>query len=279
MARPIKSGLDYFPFDTDFSDNEKVGAIMGEFGSKGVLMMVYLLSAVYKKGYYLQWNKLTEMQLVNKIDGMSSELANQIVTRLIAYGTFNEELFNSAKVLTSQRIQETYLDATKRRKSQKPLLYGVNVNINHHSNDVNDNISTQSKVNESKENKSNDSSPKSKHRTYEPDDKNYQLASYMLETIRSVNPNVYPVDAKNQPNLQSWANDIRLTHERDARTYEQIKELIDWSQNDSFWRKNILSPAKLRKQFGNLISKAEDTGSNSYNINDYGRDPQYDLPY
>lgn len=154
MARPVKEGLDYFPLDVDFAVNDKTEAIMGEFGPKGVLFMIYLLSAVYQNGYYLQWNKLKQMQLANRIEGVSPELANQIVNRLIAYGTFSEELFNSAKVLTSQRIQETYEDATKRRKSQKPTKYWINVDINKDTSVVNVNINPQSKVNKSKSNKS-----------------------------------------------------------------------------------------------------------------------------
>ncbi|TYA05989.1 DUF4373 domain-containing protein [Lactobacillus sp. CAB1-7] len=153
MARPVKEGLDYFPLDVDFAVNDKTEAIMGEFGPKGVLFMIYLLSAVYQNGYYLQWNKLKQMQLANRIEGVSPELANQIVNRLIAYGTFSEELFNSAKVLTSQRIQETYEDATKRRKSQKPTKYWINVDINKDTSVVNVDINTQSKVNKSKSNK------------------------------------------------------------------------------------------------------------------------------
>ena len=154
MARPVKEGLDYFPLDVDFAVNDKTEAIMGEFGPKGVLFMIYLLSAVYQNGYYLQWNKLKQMQLANRIEGVSPELANQIVNRLIAYGTFSEELFNSAKVLTSQRIQETYEDATKRRKSQKPTKYWINVDINKDTSVVNVDINPQSKVNKSKSNKS-----------------------------------------------------------------------------------------------------------------------------
>ena len=154
MARPVKEGLDYFPLDVDFAVNDKTEAIMGEFGPKGVLFMIYLLSAVYQNGYYLQWNKLKQMQLANRIGGVSPELANQIVNRLIAYGTFSEELFNSAKVLTSQRIQETYEDATKRRKSQKPTKYWINADINKDTSVVNVDINTQSKVNKSKSNKS-----------------------------------------------------------------------------------------------------------------------------
>ncbi|GAB1229528.1 hypothetical protein SNK12g_12470 [Lactiplantibacillus plantarum] len=152
MARPVKEGLDYFPLDVDFAVNDKTEAIMGEFGPKGVLFMIYLLSAVYQNGYYLQWNKLKQMQLANRIEGVSPELANQIVNRLIAYGTFSEELFNSAKVLTSQRIQETYEDATKRRKSQKPTKYWINVDINKDTSVVNVDINPQSKVNKSKSN-------------------------------------------------------------------------------------------------------------------------------
>ncbi|GAX06832.1 DNA replication protein DnaD [Secundilactobacillus pentosiphilus] len=151
MARPVKDGLDYFPLDVDFAVNPKTEAIMGEFGSKGVLLMIYLLSAVYRKGYYLVWDKLEQMQLVNRVQGSSAEMANQIVDRLIAYGTFDEELFNSAKVLTSLRIQETYFDAIKRRKTPKPTKYLVNVDINSGSSEVNDDINTQSKVKESKE--------------------------------------------------------------------------------------------------------------------------------
>ncbi|MDL2061523.1 Lin1244/Lin1753 domain-containing protein [Lactiplantibacillus paraplantarum] len=154
MARPVKEGLDYFPLDVDFAVNDKTEAIMGEFGPKGVLFMIYLLSAVYQNGYYLQWNKLKQMQLANRIEGVSPELANQIVNRLIAYGTFSEELFNSAKVLTSQRIQETYEDATKRRKSQKPTKYWINADINNDTSVVNVDINSQSKVNKSKSNKS-----------------------------------------------------------------------------------------------------------------------------
>ncbi|WP_241685239.1 Lin1244/Lin1753 domain-containing protein [Companilactobacillus metriopterae] len=253
MARPVKDGLDYFPFDVDFPDNKKTSAIMGEFGSKGVLMMVYLLSAVYKKGYFLQWDKLTEMQLVNKVEGLNSTMANQIVTRLVAYGTFDEELFNSVSVLTSQRIQETYLDATKRRKSQKPSLYWINVNNNDTSNEVNVDINTQSKVKESKLNKTKDnktSRSKSKKRTYEPDDVNYQLATKLFEKILEHNSEF------KKPNLQKWADDIRLMHEQDNRDYTKISNMIDWCQADGFWYANILSAKKLREKYDQMKAQA-----------------------
>ncbi|MHC3386740.1 Lin1244/Lin1753 domain-containing protein [Lacticaseibacillus paracasei] len=153
MARPVKEGLDYFPFDVDFATNEKTEAITGEFGPKGVLIFIYLLAAIYRKGYYLEWTELAKNQLVNRVSGATGELVGLVVKRLTEYGTFNKDLFLSDNVLTSQRIQETFTDATKRRKSQKPTLYWINADNNSTSDGVNDDINTQSKVKESKVNK------------------------------------------------------------------------------------------------------------------------------
>jgi hypothetical protein len=37
----------------------------------------------------------------------------------------------------------------------------------------------------------------------------------------------------------------------------EVERIIDWCQRDSFWRSNVLSPSKLRKQFTQLVLKAE----------------------
>lgn len=154
MARPTKSGLDYFPLDVDIFEDEKIEAIAGEFGIKGELAVIKLLCAVYKKGYFIVWNDLTKATLLKRLPGVSKELLDQIVARLVAWEFFNEDLFNSAKVLTSENIQATFFEATKRRKTPKPTKYIVNVNNNSQSETVNVDINTQSKVKESKVNKS-----------------------------------------------------------------------------------------------------------------------------
>lgn len=252
MARPSKEGLDYFPLDVDFVVNAKTEAIMGEFGAKGVLLMIYLLSAVYQNGYFLRWDKLKQMQLANRVEGSSPELVDQIVDRLIDYGTFDKELFNSAKVLTSHRIQETYLDATKRRKQQKPTLYWINDDNNPSSSVVNVDINPQSKVNKSKVNKSKKNiSPRSKSsRTYAPTDRPYQIAEHLYKRILEHQPDL------KKPDLQKWANEIRLAHERDKRDYDKLDKLVDWAQADDFWQGNILSTKKLREKYDTLTGQA-----------------------
>ena len=76
-----------------------------------------------------------------------------------------------------------------------------------------------------------------------------RLAELLLEKILSRNPN------HKKPNLQTWAKDIDLMIRIDTRTPEDIRRVIEWSQNDQFWQSNILSTAKLRKQFDQIWAK------------------------
>ncbi|EEU85731.1 Lin1244/Lin1753 domain-containing protein [Enterococcus faecalis] len=154
MARPVKEGLDYFPLDVGIFEDEKIEAIAGEFGVKGELAVIKLLCAIYKKGYFILWDELSQATLLKRLPGVSKEMLNQIVNRLVLWGFFDKELFDSVKVLTSENIQATFFEATKRRKTPKPTKYIVNVNNNSQSETVNADINTQSKVKESKVNKS-----------------------------------------------------------------------------------------------------------------------------
>ncbi|HCT6698656.1 MULTISPECIES: Lin1244/Lin1753 domain-containing protein [Enterococcus] len=154
MARPTKEGLDYFPLDVGIFEDEKIEAIAGEFGIKGELAVIKLLCAIYKKGYFILWDDLSQATLLKRLPGVSKEMLNQIVNRLVLWGFFDKELFDSVKVLTSENIQATFFEATKRRKTPKPTKYIVNVNSNSQSETVNADINTQSKVKESKVNKS-----------------------------------------------------------------------------------------------------------------------------
>lgn len=115
MARPRKNGLDYFPFDVDFFNDEKIVAIAGEFGVKGEIAAVKLLCAIYRNGYFIEWNEMLLMKLLHQLPGLSSELISQIVMRLVKWDFFDKGLFDSAGILTSRGIQKRYFDATKKR--------------------------------------------------------------------------------------------------------------------------------------------------------------------
>lgn len=51
--------------------------------------------------------------------------------------------------------------------------------------------------------------------------------------------------------------EMNKLHRIDNRDYKKIAFIILWSQKDSFWKQNIRSVQKLRKQFDSLMVKAQ----------------------
>lgn len=92
----------------------------------------------------------------------------------------------------------------------------------------------------------NKDSRNSANAKYADDSPFLKLAELLFERIKTRNPK------HKKPNLQSWADDVRKTIELDDRTNDEYLQVLEWSQRDLFWQTNILSPAKLRKQFDTL---------------------------
>ena len=84
-------------------------------------------------------------------------------------------------------------------------------------------------------------------------DDDYRFAEEMFKRVIVINPTA------KQPNLDSWANTIRLMREIDNRTHKDMWAAFDWANRDSFWCSNVLSPDKLRKQFDKLQVKKNET--------------------
>jgi hypothetical protein len=66
-----------------------------------------------------------------------------------------------------------------------------------------------------------------------------------------------------QAQERRWNHTADLMLRLDHRTPEQIAEVIRWAQHDDFWRTNILSMEKLRKQFDQLSLKMRANGGSA----------------
>jgi len=78
-------------------------------------------------------------------------------------------------------------------------------------------------------------------------------ARLLFRLIKRNNPNN---TATAQHGLK-WAEHIRRIHEIDRQPYFLIEAVIKWCQSDPFWKKNILSGEKLRKQWNNLTARMD----------------------
>ena len=167
MARPQKTGLEYFPLDVDIDQDDKIQLIEARFGITGFAIVIKLFMKIYKEGYYYKWTE-KEQLLFSKRINVDINLVNDVINECIKWGLFDSTLYEKYKILTSKGIQRRYLEATGRRKQVELIkeyclidsskysnvvfvsINSVNVNNNPQSDKVNDDINPKSKVKESK---------------------------------------------------------------------------------------------------------------------------------
>ena len=161
MSRKGKIGLNYFPFDVDFFNDEKIELISAKNGDISELVIIKLLSRIYRQGYFIHWDEDVSFLYAKKFGSdISQDLIKKTVDESLKQKLFSEKLFKKYSILTSRGIQYRFIEATKRRKKidivEEYLLIPID---DVHT--VNDNVNiliqntrngTQSKVKESRVN-------------------------------------------------------------------------------------------------------------------------------
>ena len=71
-------------------------------------------------------------------------------------------------------------------------------------------------------------------------------------------------DKTKKPNLDNWAVHIDRLIRIDNRSIGDIEDVIDFVAEDEFWKTNILSTSKLRKQFPQVYLKAKRTNVSKF---------------
>ena len=123
MARQQKDGLDYFPLDVDFFEDEKIKILRARYGTDGIAVYLYLLCRIFRNGYYIKVNDDFEYILSTDLK-MSVDKARQVLTFLLSRSLFNDKLFQSDAVLTSAGIQRRFQLAVRERAKKTPVKVG-----------------------------------------------------------------------------------------------------------------------------------------------------------
>ncbi len=172
MARPIKIGLDYFPFDVDFFDDIKIRKLIKYKGVQSILIYIYIISIIYKNGYYIKWDDDFTFIISEKI-GFEENYILDVIKYCIIIELFSKMMYKNEKILTSKGIQKRYNNicvSSKRTKNikeydvlnteettvfiEETIIISEETTVTEEETTEISELSTQSKVNESKVNES-----------------------------------------------------------------------------------------------------------------------------
>lgn len=122
MARPKKTGLDYYYKSVHDMDDFRVMDLMEKYGTAGYVVLDMTMSCVYRNGYYLELPVKRLASYIYRYIAGSCAIGSEGVAEIIRYcgelGLFDSELM-SLSVITSREIQEHYASVAARRKADK----------------------------------------------------------------------------------------------------------------------------------------------------------------
>lgn len=171
MARPIKTGLNYFPLDVDIFNDRKVALVSAAYGLKSEAIIIRLLTMIFRNSYYIEWSDEDVLLFLKTLNGeIDLTYLKNVVNELIERKFFDKTIYENHKVLTSKGIQKRFVKACQigNRKvieierdldlmgfntDETRVSSGINLEetpINSEETPINSEFSTQSKVKKSK---------------------------------------------------------------------------------------------------------------------------------
>jgi hypothetical protein len=116
MARPLKTGLDYFQHDVGMSVDEKIEALEAVHGNDGYAVYNKLLERIYKSYGKLDLSDDVQRLSIAKKCNVSIEKFELIITDSIRFKLFEKEPWESEKRLTSERIR-TQIEVVEKERA------------------------------------------------------------------------------------------------------------------------------------------------------------------
>jgi hypothetical protein len=118
MARPKKTGLDYFPFDVDFFSDKKIKRLRTSHGNDGVAVYIYLLCEIYRSGYYVEYDDDLTLDISDELNvtiNAITQILNYLFSRSLLV-MIESKLTVPVKVITAASVQRRYQAAKKGAK-------------------------------------------------------------------------------------------------------------------------------------------------------------------
>lgn len=232
--------MKYFLHDSDSFNDEKITELYLKFGYEGLGLFYTLLEKLAKQEMPIKTEVLKhKLHVGKKLNKCWKFMESLGIISSNNGETFNKQLLNKSGSYEIKK-EKNRIRISEFRKNQQ-----LNENVTPHSEgtEVVRNVTGNTDVTPS-----NIKIIKDKRREESRAlDVDFSIAKELF-SLMQVN------DSKaKEPNFEKWAEEIERIHRIDGREYSEIRKVIAWCQNDSFWKTNILGAPKLRKQFPRLL--------------------------
>ncbi|MEE0264182.1 MAG: DUF4373 domain-containing protein [Acutalibacteraceae bacterium] len=231
MARPQKKGFDYFPFDVDFFRNVKIRITMAKFGEAGVLLYVYLLSLIYSNGYYIEYSE--DLIYIAAADlHLKAENVEEIIAFFCNRSLFDNTLFTTQKILTSNGIQKRYQEMVKARAKKNTVTVNKNLWLLN-SDETESFITVYSDLDNSENNNNNsmNNCDKSENNTLKESKENKSKINESKATTGSENQNdislILPCTNGEYAVTQQQLNQLQLTYKA-IDVMQSFRKMLDY---------------------------------------------------
>jgi hypothetical protein len=230
MSRPIKYGLDYIPLPTDLAKEERL--VLAEMGLVGFAIYSIVIRETAKRGYYME---ITDNNLIELSEKMKIPVKDirETLDRLAEKDILDKKLLNKG-IITGYELQQKIFELYKKLKRSH----------------IQNKYIIQKDTVETKEKKAEDK------KLYAENSEEYILAKTLFENIREMNP------GHKIPDLQKWCEETDKMLRIDKRDFREAMEVLEYLKTDEFWKKNILSTAKLRAHYDQLKIKKDGKSKN-----------------
>ncbi len=228
---------------TTTRSDEKIARLFDRLGAEGYGVFWSVLEEIARN---LEGNSPTFLRLSaknwGKVCGFSARKFEKTSRVLKEIGIFSIEYFENEILIKAPNLLK-YRDEWSKRKDKTPEQL------------QSDSGGTPARTEQSRTDKNK---VKKKVVSFSPED--HATGEKILAILQKYAPRL------RQPNLDSWADTIRLMREQDKLTHHSILDVFKWANKDSFWAANILSPTKLRKQWDKLVARMEQDLNDDPNI-------------
>jgi hypothetical protein len=126
MARPYKSGLDYFGHDVNARNDPKLKKLIKRFGVKGYGRYFVLLELIYSESEgKLDVRSASARSLLCDELAVTLPTLHELLTSCLEIGLFSRSAYEECGVLTSDRIQRQLAEIQQRRERWRRKKEGV----------------------------------------------------------------------------------------------------------------------------------------------------------